>query len=214
MRYEELYDWIHTDTVDFTMPSVDPNASFAGKILTDIGTLDVQKFGGNTDLVQYWSIQDDSPVGYIAITPLTALSSGGKQYSYAKNALSTIQGKGIATALMEFIVKDGYALMSDTVMSTAGAALWNNLKKSKTIYVRIADHNSGETHDLSTIGTLNNKGVIILDPINDIRPEKEQEFFYIAENHIRTIKETKFGVPIKGDRYRFLMPMLGFTEGP
>jgi hypothetical protein len=179
-----------------------------GKIKTSEGEWDVFKLINGPELL--YGVKDQT---VNRIVCFIGLLEWHMPYAMAKNAytLSGFEKRGLATALMDFIVREqDIKVFSDFEISKEGSALWRSILKKTRSTVKIADLKQGQDYNLSDIGKLTPDGRLILDPEKDDRlPPKdrktisddEQQFVYLLEGRrYRTdyrgeTTTSKFGLP-------------------
>ena len=132
----------------------------------------------------------------------------GEKMLCARNAVMKpeFQKRGILSELMLFVKqRTGFEIISDTVMSDAGIALWRSLEKSGKFSMKIVDAKYSVKYDFSEIGIPAEDGTPVLDPKDDtLSPElynsitdTGQRFFYILES------DKQFHMMIEGKSYHY-----------
>jgi len=127
------------------------------------------------------------PIGFLGFEKV------GDKMLCARNAAvkPNFQKRGILSELMLFVKKTtGFEIISDTIMSDAGIALWKSLSRSPFFSMKIVDVKNNIKFDFSDIGSELPDGDIAIDPKDDNKNEKfyevgnpnGQRFFYILES--------------------------------
>jgi len=224
MRYQELYDWEQLSASNFVMPKM--SGSYIDKASCGRGTYHIY-VDINIPQKYYWAIDPNTniPICFIGLLQF------GKYYMI-KNAFSSIQGKGLATSLIDYVIDaENTMFFSDTQMSLAGEALTRKLEQRSL--TRIVNLNTLEIFDKTDVNQKqSNDGEMVTHPKNDTRTtpqdfgniqHNEQRWVFVFENIITETKKyssnqpklLKFDVPEKGySKDSLLIPLVRYTEGP
>lgn len=192
MTYCEIIEWEKIPPQHFSFPDMS-GATVVGTCQSSLGTHTVKL--KVIPPYRIYSLDD------VAFVELEEWSAG---YFSVRTASSTIQGKGIVSCFIEYLVRhQHHKLFSDFDMSPAGEKLWMSLVTKGRFNVSVADLKTGEQYPISDIGTTLPDGTVLIAP-EDVRGEqpdynnldwsKQQRFVYLLESRIGIPKETgKFG---------------------
>lgn len=204
MQIEELlneYQKIGTPT--FTIPAR-INVTKLGKQATMKGAgekleYEVEKRSEGNQSV-FFAVLNDQVIGFATISRYTP------PYVMVRNVhtIEGYQGVGVMQSLFHFIVKNqNLKLLSDTLMSDAGEALWKSLMYHGRLKISIADIRGGEEYRLDQVGiTKTQDGVTVIDPKDDTAEPEDQRFFYLAEGRKKYDEQGEYtvGTVIPGNR--------------
>ena len=106
-------------------------ATLVGKIVTDIGQLDVYE-EHEDDLVAYRVVENNQVIGFRTIEQRSDGYAQGKNFYL----LSEYRKKGIMSALLLWILDNrSYKIISDYQMTNDGEKIWISMMTHKKLYV-------------------------------------------------------------------------------
>lgn len=211
MRYKDLIrEWVKIGDQHFVMPNFDINWIHSGKLTTKDGNERIERqVYEKVDQEQkaFILVDKNIPIVYLGLRMFDNIHAMAKNICVDRN----FQNKGLATALVDFVVRTkGHKLFSDTEMTEGGESLWLKLIKKSKMNSSIIDLTDETRYELSDIGKSTPYGGKVIAPENDNRkpPENlgniqpdEQSFFYLLEsekqNNLKRKRTSRFGIPNK-----------------
>ena len=190
MKFAELLAEYQIVPVDATIPDF-TDAQQVGTIQTDVGPL------------QVWRRLAYHEVDYAATDPATEPATPAFYIGFQTTNRPTMliarttgtdpayQGKGIAVALFQYVNKvEKYQILSGSQLTAGDETLWKTFLRSPEFSVKIAYIPTGETFDLTAIGTAKTQdGETVMSPqadtqstdFYDVNTKQGQRFFYLIK---------------------------------